>query len=258
MLLSVLRFLPPIRDDGLPNLSFRVFASFLIGRKFVIFIWPELVEPVGDDGALRNDEMFFEQHGLISSSMLLVEFRKKFVNSFSDGCVDDVSMWLLDEASPFILPPMLLTFDTLIFLRGIWLTRPAPTAATEVDAVNDASHKTFFFLAELKTFTSFFENAWIFPIGLIFVPKTFAGCVKPCTFELTCRFELMCDDELLDGDGDTLFSFETSCADVAGSIKVVWRFLLAFVNCEKMSSVSFRDAEMKRNLMIQEAQTIRK
>lgn len=118
--ISFFRLFPPIRAAGLPNLSFRVFVSFLIGRKFVIFTWPELAvdEPDGDDGALRNDERFFEQHGVMSSSILAVA-RKNFVRSFSDAGADDV-IRLVDDVSPLnvLLPPPPM-FETLIFLRGI-------------------------------------------------------------------------------------------------------------------------------------------
>lgn len=118
------------------------------------------MEPEGDAGALRNDEMFFEQHGVISSSNDFADVRKKLDNSFSDGCVEEV-IKLLDVASPFmnvLLPPMLaVTFDTLIFLRGIWLTCPVPATVDATDVV--ASQRTFFFFAELRTLTSFLENA---------------------------------------------------------------------------------------------------
>lgn len=82
---SFLKPFPPILAEGLPNLIFLVFVSFLIGRKLVIFICPELVEPVGEAGALRNAEMFFEQQGIISSSKAFVVFMKKLVSSFSNG-----------------------------------------------------------------------------------------------------------------------------------------------------------------------------
>ena len=214
-------FFPLILLLILLNLSFLVFASFLIGRKLVIFICPvELVDELdpGDDGALaRNVERFFEQHGIMSSFDVA---RKYFDNSFSDVCVDD---W--DCGSPLFPAPKLITFETFIFFLGIWFTVP-----TDEDTEVVASHKTFFFFAEDRTFTSFLENAWIFPTLLIFVPRIFGPCERVCAFDICCWL-----DELLEGDV-TLFSLSMSWAEVVvGSVKVVWRFLFAFVNwkCDK-------------------------
>lgn len=57
------------------------------------------------------------------------------------------------------------------------MARLTPAVAT-LDAVTGASHNTFFFLADPRTFTSFLEKACTFPIAFIFVPNTFADCVK--------------------------------------------------------------------------------
>lgn len=190
-----------------PNLSFRFLVIFLIGRKLVIFAWlPELeLVPDGDEGAFERN---LEQHGIISSSNVFVW-----------------RAWLLLAVSPLIM--LMFKFETLIFLRGIWLTRPVLTAA-DIDV--EASQRTFFFFAEVNKFTSFLPNAWIFPMGLIFVPMSFGPWRMLCVFVCCCCW---LEEELFDSE-DALFSFSMSWADetAAGSVKVVWRFLLAFVNCK--------------------------